>query len=53
MDYNNDGVIGADDLLKVMIGFDSSTSAETVLDMIGEVDREGSGYVSYKDFCYM
>jgi Ca2+-binding EF-hand superfamily protein len=53
IDLDNDGYISADDLLKVMQGFDADAEPETCQELISSIDNEKVGRVTFKDFCIM
>lgn len=53
MDLDGDGFISPTDLMKVMNIFEEDANPESSLDMIACIDNEGSGRVTFKDFCIM
>ncbi|XP_060063084.1 calmodulin-A-like [Ylistrum balloti] len=52
-DADGDGLIGPEELLKVMRQFGKKVSEEEVKLMIMAVDKDGDGQVSFEEFCEM
>ena len=53
MDLNGDGVIDVNDLRRVMIGLQMDVDPEKILEMVADVDKDGTGSVCFKDFSVM